>query len=259
MSIKSFNERERAGWLRTGGYNVSFPHTEAGLEQDEEWFMVSDGKENRKIRLHDYEAIFEIPSLYEEVVYKRLKCQSPDVVCGMLAEELGKNRKNGGLRVMDFGAGNGIVGECVKETVDCETLVGIDIILEAREAAERDHPGIYDDYYVMDLNSMSTKEKEKLAKHKFNTLVTVAALGFDDIPTAAFINAFNLLENKGWVAFNIKEDFLSKQDDTGFKELIDNMTNESMELLNTKRYCHRLSINGAPLYYDAIVGRKICS
>lgn len=254
MSINK--EQEATDLLNTEGYSITLPDTEAGLGQDEEWFLVCTEKQNHKIRLHDYGTIFEIPNLYEEVVYKRLKCKSPEVVCGMLTEELNKNEKNGDFRVMDFGAGNGIVGECLKETIDCETLVGVDIISEACEATERDHPGIYDDYYVMDLNSMSTKEKEKLVTHKFNMLVTVAALGFDDIPTAAFINAFNLLENESWVAFNIKERFLSKQDETGFREVIVDMIDESMDVLNTKRYCHRFSINGDPLYYYAIVGRK---
>ena len=33
-------------------------------------------------------------------------------------------------------------------------------------------------------------------------MVTVTALGFGDIPTRAFIEAFNIIKNEGWVAFN---------------------------------------------------------
>ena len=51
-------------------------------------------------------------------------------------------------------------------------------------------------------------------------MVTVAALGFGDIPTNAFNEAFNIISNKGWVAFNIKETFFDKSDQTGFSSMI---------------------------------------
>jgi hypothetical protein len=35
-----------------------------------------------------------------------------------------------------------------------ESVVGVDIIPEAQEAADRDRPGVYEDYYVVDLTRM---------------------------------------------------------------------------------------------------------
>jgi hypothetical protein len=59
------------------------------------------------------------------------------------------------------------------------------------------------------------------------------------------------------VAFNIKDRFLSHDDDTGYRDTMDLMMGESLEVLANSRYRHRYSLSGEPLYYHAIVGRKI--
>jgi len=160
------------------------------------------------------------------------------------------------LRVLDFGAGNGIVGECLREAVDTEAIVGIDIIEEAKKAVKRDRPEIYDDYYVMDLSQPESHDEEKLNNWNFNALVTVAALGFGDIPTQAFINAFNLVDNNSWVVFNIKDRFFSEDDETGYNEILQDMIGNNLNVYKKHHYCHRLSMAGEPLYYYAVVGRK---
>ncbi|MCK5055041.1 MAG: methyltransferase, partial [Candidatus Aminicenantes bacterium] len=91
---------------------------------------------------------------------------------------------------------------------------------------------------------------------EFNVLITVAALGFDDIPCQAFVNALNLLKDGGWLAFNIKDEFLSSEDESGFCNTIRKMLGDDVELINQKRYCHRLSTKGEPIYYRAMVCRK---
>lgn len=88
-------------------------------------------------------------------------------------------------------------------------------------------------------------------------MVCVAALGFNDIPIEAFVNAFNLIEDNGWIAFNIKETFFDKTDESGFSRLIKDMIFEqAIDIHHIERYRHRLSIEGSPLYYFTIVGRK---
>ena len=57
------------------------------------------------------------------------------------------------LRVLDVGAGNGMVGEEL-DRMGARHIVGVDIIPEAKEAAERDRPGVYDDYFVVDLTDV---------------------------------------------------------------------------------------------------------
>lgn len=235
---------------------VIYPPTDATTGQDEEYVVIDFPTKRERIRLHDYAAIYEIPGLYEKIFYERLQCRSPDVVCSMLTtvlEESGQTLT--GHRVLDFGAGNGIVGEKVKK-LGCKLLVGVDILEEARAASDRDRPGVYDYYYVADLTSDSD-EVRCLQEHRFDTMVTVSALGFDDIPPDAFLNAFNLVEDEGWVAFNIKDRFLTKEDSTGFSSMLHHISNDALQVHQTKRYCHRLSLSGEKLIYIAVVGQKI--
>jgi len=136
-------------------------------------------------------------------------------------------------------------------------MVGVDIIPEAMEAAERDRPGVYDDYYVVDLTCLSAEEREDMASWSLDCLVSVAALGFGDIPVRAFVEGFNLLQTEGWVAFNVKETFLDNSDITGFSRTIRELIfSQYLDLHHLERYRHRLSISGEPLYYFALAGRK---
>ena len=86
----------------------------------------------------------------------------------------------------------------------------------------------------------------------------VAALGFGDIPPEAFAEGYNLITESGWVAFNIKDEFCSQCDQTGFDRLISNMTeNGVMEVKSKKNIMsHRLCQDGTPLEYYAIVAKK---
>lgn len=243
--------------MATCNLQIEYPDKSCALDQDEEFIdlVTEDGQE--RIRIHEYDRVFDVPGLYEEVVYNHLKCDSPQVITGLLKETMEKHGNGDGpLRVLDFGAGNGIVGECLQETVETEAMVGVDIIDEAKKAVERDRPEIYDDYYVMDLSQAKDRDKERLGHWNFNTLVTVAALGFGDIPTKAFMNVFNIVENNSWVAFNIKDRFFSKDDDTGYNQMLQEMIGNNLKVYKKHHYRHRLSMAGQPLYYYAVVGRK---
>ncbi|MDM8525374.1 methyltransferase [Desulfococcaceae bacterium HSG8] len=243
--------------MESCNYELIFPKTKDELDQDQEWVIVKEEGCQKKIMVHDYDEIYKIPGLYEDLFYKRLGCDSPNVVCEMLAEEMKKaDETDVGLRVFDFGAGNGIVGERIRE-MDCDLVVGVDIIPEAKDAARRDRPGIYDDYHVADLTDLNDQEKRQFRDYNFNTLVTVAALGFNDIPTVAFLNAFNLIDEDGWVAFNIRDKFLTENDHTGYRQVLSQVMDDSLDILQDRRYCHRRSLSGDELCYHAIVGKKV--
>jgi len=238
-------------------YRVVYPDKTCELDQDEEFFTLKTADGSKRLRIHDYDEVYKIQGLYEEVVYNHLKCDSPQTVCSLLEEQIQSAGKPiDELRALDFGAGNGISGECLVDKLDCDTLVGLDIVPEARDAARRDRPEIYDEYYVMDLSDPSNKDLQTLSKWNFNALLTVAALGYGDIPTQGFVNAFNLVENGGWIAFNIKDRFMSDEDDTGYHDTLEAMMGDSFEAMKIQHYCHRLSMTGEPLHYYAVVGRK---
>ncbi len=233
------------------------PDVASDVDQDEEFCEVWEGGTWRRIRFHDYDEIFSVPGLYEKLFDDALRCQSPHRVVKLLDNVLDDNDcRPTDLRVLDLGAGNGMVGEELRR-IGVQKLIGADIIPEAKMAAERDRPQLYDTFLVEDFTSLSAESTEALKKLNLNCLVTVAALGFGDIPPDAFSTAFNLIETGGWVAFNVKEHFLSTRDYTGFSKLIDEMNKEGIiHVYAYRRYRHRLDMNGEPIQYVAMVAKK---
>jgi SAM-dependent methyltransferase len=236
---------------------IALPEPNLSMEQDAEWCVIRDEGQWREIRFHDYDELYLIPGLYERLFYDILKCNSPTMVRKLLERkvtEAGQDPAN--LRVFDLGAGNGMVGEELAD-MGVEMIVGVDIIEEAAIATERDRPGIYEDYFVHDLTDLSDEDRAHLARFNFNTLCCVAALGFGDIPPVAFAEAYNLITGGGWIAFNIKENFLNGNDISGFSTLIRRMIDSGrLDVCTQRRYQHRIATNGDPLYYMAVIGRK---
>ena len=240
------------------GFDIRFPSSNGTkFDQDEEWCEVRLEDDWRRIRFHDYHEVYSIPGLYEQIFYDELKCDSPRTVCGQLKHQLeATGYEASDLRVLDVGAGNGMVGEELQRELRVGCLVGVDIIEEAEMAADRDRPGVYDAYHTVDLTAMPSDIRRDLEERKLNTLVTVAALGFGDIPPLAFAEAFNLITDHGWVAFNIKDRFLAEEE-SGFSRLIRRMLDEGvLEQREETHYRHRLSVRGEPLHYVAIVAEK---
>ena len=180
-------------------YRIKFPKKNANdLEQNEEFcFLVEPDAQERKILFHEYGEIYKIQGLYEQLFYERLKCNSPAKVTEALKYSVSQVHEHfTELRVLDLGAGNGMMGEKLRKH-GVSRLVGVDIIPEAKEAADRDRPMVYDAYYIEDFCNLSIQQKEDIQEWSFNCLTTVAALGFGDIPARAFIEAFNILQSKG--------------------------------------------------------------
>lgn len=244
--------------MNKGKFKTKLPSDEVIRDQDEEYFFIEIDGAWKKIRFHDYEEIYKIPGLYEHLFYDRLKCDSPQVVADLLEDELdGEAISMSDLKVLDLGAGNGIVGEVLAEK-GVSSIVGVDIIKGAAEAAERDRPGIYDDYYVEDFSDIDESLRSDLERSNLNCMTCVAALGFNDIPVTAFANGFNLLEEEGLVAFNIKPDFIDEGDSTGFACLIKEAIEENyLKMKIARSYSHRLSVSGDAIDYIAIVGKKV--
>ncbi len=239
-------------------HRIQFPKPElSNLNQDEAYFYLQGSGGHRKIRFHDYEEIYQVQGLYEQIFYDRLKCTSPTKVATILESAVKQSQDNfSELRVLDLGAGNGMMGEELKKH-GLSRLIGVDIIQEAYDATIRDRPGLYDAYYIEDFTRLNEEKKADIASWQCDCMVTVAALGFGDIPTKAFIEAFNIINAEGWVAFNIKESFFDNTDNSGFSTMIRELIfSEYLDIYHIERYRHRLSIEGEPLYYFAIAGRK---
>ena len=93
---------------------MKFPKADThNLDQDEEFFYLieSDGKK-RQIFFHEYAELYKIMGLYEQLFYERLKCNSPAKVAEALGYVVSQTQESfTQLRVLDLGAGNGMMGE----------------------------------------------------------------------------------------------------------------------------------------------------
>ncbi len=164
---------------------IALPEPSKSYAQDEEWCLARIDGDGRELRFHDYTGLFEVEGLYERLFYDVLKCDSPATVRGMLETQLSQaGVEPDGLRVLDLGAGNGIVGAEMAD-LGVERVVGIDILESAAAAAERDRPEVYSDYHVVDLTDMQPDEREHLSDHAFHCLTVGAALRLGEITPAA--------------------------------------------------------------------------
>jgi len=240
-------------------YRIRFPATEPHeLAQDEAFYYLEEHGKELQFRFHEYDELYQRPGLYEQLFYDRLKCISPSKVVETLYLTVGASflPRFSELRVFDIGAGNGMVGEKLYE-YGVARIVGLDISEMAYKALERDRPGIYDAYYVADLTSLSEDVRRELTSWCLNCLVCVASLGFGDMSPQAFFEAFNLIEDEGWIAFNIKETFMDNRDTSGYSVFMKNLIlTEHLDIYHMARYQHRLSLDGRPLYYFALAGKK---
>lgn len=230
---------------------------EKNPDQDEEWCEIITDNKKQRIRFHDYDELFEIPGLYEKLFYETLECCSPSYVVTLLEDVAHEGGVDlGSLRVLDVGAGNGMVGDELRHR-GVRKVVGVDIIEEAKAATLRDRPGVCDDYRVADLTDLPRNDEEALREHALNCMTTVAALGYGDIPPLAFLKALDLISTPAWLAFNIKEDFLHERDQSGFSRLIRQLIQQDyIQPQCYRRYRHRLSVAGEPLFYIAMIAKK---
>src|SRR2546423_6599249 len=158
----------------SGRLRIALPDRTTVLPQDAEWCVVEIDGQWREIRFHDYAEIYNQPGLYERLFYDVLGCDSPAFTCARLTEAMrAAGADPGRLRVLDLGAGNGIVAETLVGH-GAELVVGVDILPEAQAAADRDRPGVYADYLVADMSALTPAQHETLAAHGLNGLACVA-------------------------------------------------------------------------------------
>ena len=94
-------------------YHIRFPSDNlTRASQSEAYFTITEDGKDRRIAFHDYADIYDHPGLYEQLFYQRLKCTSPAKLTELLRDAASKAGDDPTqMRVLDVGAGNGMVGE----------------------------------------------------------------------------------------------------------------------------------------------------
>ena len=223
--------------------------TDPGRGQEEEAFTVTwdDGRSER-MRLHEYERVYAIPGLYEEVAQRRLACLGPAV----LADALVDAAAPGPPRVFDLGAGNGVVGSELHER-GVEVLVGSDNIAAARDAAQRDRPGLYAEYLVGEVEALDPVAL--VERHGLDALVCAGALGLGHITAEAFGALWAAFPARSSCTLAANTAPAGKAAHSDFGDWIA-APPAGTEIVGSERFRHRLTMAGDELFYMAVVARK---
>lgn len=211
-----------------------------------------------RISFDDYQRIFQLPGLYEQLFFDVLRCASPKQATKLFDLVLQDNGIAAPhLSVLELGAGNGIVAEEFRR-IGVSSVVGVDRHPTARDAADRDRWGMYDDYLTSDLNQLSTEDGKRLIAQDPDVLSLVSTFGFNDVPITTFAAAYNAIRTPGWMVLNLRDAFLNKPDRSPFERLVREMLDQQLIRIEaSKRYVHRLDVVGRKIECSAIVARKL--
>lgn len=206
----------------------------------------------QELHLHDYEQVYSLPGVYEQIVQERLGCRSPQQLAEMLGaavDRLGWRRQD--VRVIDIAAGNGVSGAALA-AAGLHPVLGTDIVPSARAAALRDRPGVYDDYRTLDLLAVSDAERASLIDLRANALSCVAPVGElrSELPPLALRAAAALLEPDALVVY--MHDPADGEDVVTADSWGPDVRAEELE---RTRYLHRYTVNGAPFEMFGVVWR----
>ncbi len=228
-----------------------------GRDQTEESLLVrhADGT-TECFRLHEYDRVYAVPGLYEEVVQRRLHSASATILAERLvtcAAEAALEASQ--LAVFDLGAGNGVSGEELRAR-GVGTLVASDSIAAARDAALRDRPGLYAEYLVGDTDDLP-QVGELIRAHELNCLVAAGALGLGHISAGSFHRLWSAFAGEAWFAVSVNED-LAQPGASDFGDYLAELERHGDwgEIVLRERFRHRLTMAGDPIHYVAIVARK---
>ena len=240
--------------MKPTNFDIRLPDNIDTLPINEEYFFITQNGKERRLKLHNYNEVYSIPGLYEYIAFEILKYKSPKVMSSLLTET-GLSVEQ--LNILELGTGSGLFGKALAQ-LGVTAITGIDIVPEAKIATERECPGVYKNYFVEDLTKLSESTKNILEQEKFNCLVCCSALSDDHIPVEAFQVALNLIEEGGFILFNVAKDSSDNLNTSSkfIKFYHQAIAEGALKLCHTHSYTHRIFFNGGSLEYIAILAQK---
>ncbi|WP_123658970.1 methyltransferase domain-containing protein [Salinisphaera japonica] len=226
--------------------------------QSAEGFSAIVDGTRTNFKMHDYPSMYRVPGLYDAMMFGMLGCRTPALLAKVVEVCLEASAFNGSIRMLEIGAGSGAFAEQIRRrNFIVERLVGLDIHEEARSAAERDRPGVYDDYLICDLTRLDRHVAERIKDLSPNCVAVASATGWGNhIPVAGFQAAFDHLSDQGWFVFHVKPNDPDPEC-IALNEWITQLIASGSILNPTRgRIFHRENVDGNPIFYDYIVGQK---
>lgn len=216
--------------------------------------LTREDGEVEDLALHDYHRVYSVPGLYEAVVQDSLDCRSPEMTAQNALEAVrGVGMSPGAMRVLDVGAGNGVVGTELRER-GFTRLFGTDLVPEAEGATSRDRPGVYERYVTGDLADRQGPLVAEIAEWEPTILTAAGALGGGHMSAIALGNALDSLAEPGFAIMTIGENRLDATSEDGFGAFLsERVAAGRLDEVSRERFRHRLSMAGEPVYYLVIV------
>jgi hypothetical protein len=231
-------------------YSIRFP------DDEPDTFEIRIDNEWKSLNLRDREQIFTKPGLYEQLVCDILRCHAATKLANLFLSVLHERDLSPTiLSVLDLGASNGVVAEEMRR-IGVSSVVGIDPLPEARDAAERDRWGIYDDYIVSDLSNPSRSLNKRLIALDPDVLVMAGAPASHDVSLHTFAVAFNAVRTTGWLVLSTPD--VVAHDSSPLQQLLHDMVEKRIvQLEASRRYVHSLNPDGRKIERVAVIARKL--
>jgi methyltransferase family protein len=223
----------------------------------EEWVEFGPADARERVGFHDYAGLYAVPGLYERVFYDELGMCSAREIVALYAGALRElNRSPRAERALDLGAGNGLGGQELRR-IGVGRVLGVDLEPQAREAAWRDRPGVYDEYLVGDLAAFA---QPVLARLQPTAVLALSALGPGHAPPTVLDRALGLLPGGGLFGFAVTPTLLPESDDpagqaSGYPAYLRELFADRADELARHAYVHRRRADGSEDLGVAFIGK----
>jgi trans-aconitate methyltransferase len=231
---------------------VELDETPGRAQQEESFVLTRQDGSSERIVLHDYSRVYAVPGLYEEVVQHRLGCASPRVLAETLADAVAAaGASTAGLRVLDIGAGNGVVGEELHAR-GAQVVAGTDGVVAARDAARRDRPELYEIYAIAGVDEIDVEQL--VADHGLNALTSAGALGIGHVEVADVARWWTAFPPGSWFAVTVPLDVA----DPAGEDLPGALTaaDPTTQVVRNETFAHRRRMSGETITYSVVVAHK---
>ena len=173
--------------------------------------IFNDGNE-KQIAVWEYGRMYEHPFLYDIIFTDILNLNAPIDLINYFTDTINGVAPQNKFRVLELASGSGLAGKEIVNSGKTELLIGVDIIEQAKIAALRDQPNVYDDYFVLDFASLTKDQIKSLLSYNFNCFFVTTGTGgadddsgYKDVMLDAYKQAIELLEPYSYIFFNIRQ------------------------------------------------------
>ena len=125
-------------------------------------------------------------------------------------------------------------------------MLGLDISPVAREAAERDRPGLYTEFVVGGLADLVPASA--VTRHGLTALVGAGALTGGHIAPQTLADTWAAFAPGSWLAFTCPEQHADEA-----RATVGERTSFELDV----RFQHRRLTDGTPVWYRVLVGRRV--